>query len=676
MILEVMNISFYGIPGKPEERHTPLWHDFWNALACMLKMSMAVVDRHGRLSSLYGPPHPALGQGDGPPPAAAYQEFCSRIPQVHTEKDQILVDPLGMAVIPARLANGSCLLLGCRPGGGKLEPPEGFSNGADGRTEPGRRTLSAHMTPVARGEMKAYLTRIINLHAVLSRCCSETDPSALLPAADLVNEFIALTFDPGYFDLEAILRLIASFLATFTGGGGAFAFSYEHPGRMLTFCSGEGRHIMTALADDWKTLGRVKDPAEIFDGLAREKVGKEHASTFEGLYRKRGAASVYLGLIAAEGGPFQQVLAALAEKAALALKVSLLSKVFQYRWGKIFNLIKQGVIVVDSEGIILMMNHAAKRFLGMWGRMVPAAGQPISSCNLDHQIEGSLRIAAGGDCSFLQECSVLGGGDSPTCLHWNAVPLLGEGGDSAGAVLLFSDITVPVKIHHEIEDWEKLAKAGEVAAGLAHEIRNPLATAKAAIQLIRIFKDPVKQEELLGKLECEMDRMNAILTNFLNITRPQPEKRLEKININDIIHELSFLLNSEALLNEIDLQINLCPENMPAVLGSSDSIKQVLLNIARNAIEALDAGGRLNVSTSLGNGQVHVTLQDNGPGIPAGNMEMLTRPFFTTKPGGTGLGLYISSTIVKTMGGNLEIVSSPGKGTTVSLALPVCAEAM
>ncbi len=173
-----------------------------------------------------------------------------------------------------------------------------------------------------------------------------------------------------------------------------------------------------------------------------------------------------------------------------------------------------------------------------------------------------------------------------------------------------------------------------------------------------------------------MDRMNAILTNFLNITRPQPEKRLEKININDIIHELSFLLNSEALLNEIDLQINLCPENMPAVLGSSDSIKQVLLNIARNAIEALDAGGRLNVSTSLGNGQVHVTLQDNGPGIPAGNMEMLTRPFFTTKPGGTGLGLYISSTIVKTMGGNLEIVSSPGKGTTVSLALPVCAEAM
>ena len=677
MILEVMNITFYCISGKPEERRTPLWHDFWDALACMLKMSISVVDRHGHLLFLYGSPYPAAGQVDGSLPTADYEEFYSRIPRAHTdlERDQILVDPLGMAVISARLESGSYLLLGCRPGGRKLEPPEGFSKGAAERQESGRRPLSVRMRPVARGEMRDYLARIVSLHAVLSRCCSEPGRPALLPAVDRVNELIALTFDPGCFDLEAILKLIARFLAAFIGGG-AFVFSYEHPGRMLTFCSGEGRRIMAALADDWKTLGRLQDPAGIFDGLVRERVGKEHASTFEGLYRGRGTSTVYLGLIGAEGGSFQQVLSVMAENAALAQGVSLLSKVFQYRWGEIFNFIKQGLIVVDSKGIILMMNHAAKRFLKGLGRTIPAVGRPISCCNLDHQIEESLRIAAGGDCSFMQECSALGGGDSTIYLRWDAVPLLREDGSSAGAVLLFSDITEPVKIHHEIQDWGKLAKAGEVAAGLAHEIRNPLATAKAAIQLIRIFNDPVKQEELLVKLECEMDRMSAILTNFLNVTKPQPEKRQEKINLNDIIHELSFLLNSEALLNEIDLKINLCPEIMPAVLGSSDSIKQVLLNIARNAIEALEEGGKLNISTSLRNGRVHVALQDNGPGIPAENMEMLTRPFFTTKPGGTGLGLYISSTIVKMMGGELEIVSGMGKGTTVNLALPVCDSAM
>ncbi len=669
-----MIIKFYCMSGKPEEGHTPPWHDFWEALACVLKMSIATIDRRGRLLSLYNPPCSAIGQGGHPPLMAAYEDFYRRIPQVHTDlgKGQLLVDPFGMVVSTARLENGSFLLLGYRSEGRKPKHPEDYLKGAEGLKDPRRSPLSVHMTPAARREIKERLARIVSLHSALYRCCSEPGLVALLPAVALVNELIALTFDPGYFDLEAVLKLIACFLAAFAGDGGAFVFSYEHPGRMLTLSCGEGHRIMTALADDWKSLGRLKDPVHIFGGLVQERVEKEYASTFEGLHCRSGAASVYLGLISAEGGPFRQALLALAEKAALALKVSLLSRVFQYRWGKIFNSIEQGIVVVDSKGIIFLMNHAAKTFFNGLDRTIPKAGMPIGCCNLDHQIEEAVCIAAGNNGSSMQECSAPAGGGSQGYLCWEVVPLLREDGGSAGAVLLFSDINERVKIHHEIQDWERLAKAGEVAAGLAHEIRNPLATAKAAIQLIRIFEDPVKQEELLLKLECEMDRMGAILTNFLDITKPQPEKRLEKVNLNDIIHELSFLLNSEALLNEIDLKINLCPGKMPEVLGSPDSIKQVLLNIARNAIEALREGGELEISTSLRNGRVHVILKDNGPGIPAENMEMLTRPFFTTKPGGTGLGLYISSTIVRMMGGDLDIVSGVGKGTTVNLALPVC----
>jgi len=130
------------------------------------------------------------------------------------------------------------------------------------------------------------------------------------------------------------------------------------------------------------------------------------------------------------------------------------------------------------------------------------------------------------------------------------------------------------------------------------------------------------------------------------------------------------LLNSEALLNEIDLEINFSTGKPLVVLGSPDSIKQVFLNIARNAIEAMENGGKLSISTSLYNGRAQVTFQDNGPGIPEENMATLTKPFFTTKPGGTGLGLSISSTIVRMMGGDLTIKSSLGKGTTVNISLP------
>ena len=206
----------------------------------------------------------------------------------------------------------------------------------------------------------------------------------------------------------------------------------------------------------------------------------------------------------------------------------------------------------------------------------------------------------------MQKRSVIGEGDSLTHLRWDVVPLLREDGCSAGAVLVFNDITEPVKIHHEIQDWERLATAGEIAAGLAHEIRNPLATAKAAIQLVRMVEDPVKQEELLGKLERELDRMNDILTNFLNISKPMPENKQEPVNLDQTLHELLFLLNSEALLNEIDLEINLSTGKPLVVLGSANSIKQVFLNIARNAIEAMEGGGKLKISTSLRLSLIHI----------------------------------------------------------------------
>ena len=165
--------------------------------------------------------------------------------------------------------------------------------------------------------------------------------------------------------------------------------------------------------------------------------------------------------------------------------------------------------------------------------------------------------------------------------------------------------------------------------------------------------------------------MNEILTNFLNITKPQQEGKLEPVNLTHTLHELHFLLNSEAILHEIDLVTNIPDDKPLLVLGSPNSIKQVCLNIARNAIEAMDGGGKLVVSLFSSKNRVHIKFQDTGPGIPAENIATLTKPFFTTKPEGSGLGLAISLAILKMMGGDLRIESSPGEGTTVDLTLPI-----
>lgn len=638
-----------------------------------MKMTIAMIDPHGRLLSLYNPLYPADIHQEHPLLMAAFDNFYSNIPQLYTdlEEEQVVFDPLGLPESMARLEDGSFLLLG-----GRLEErePQRLAELSDRLNELEvyeRDKFWTQMTLVTPEEMKEYFIRVVELYNSIYHYFSTPVLPGLLSAVENVNKLIALTFDPEHFDLNSILELIASFLVALAGGGGAFAFSYEHPGRSLTLWCGEHSDILEALADDWKTLGRIKEPAKTFGSLVRERVETEFASTFQGVSRTRNGANVYLGLIGKGGPHLRKALAALAKKAAIALGVSSLSTVFQYRWGMVFNSIGQGIIVTDNRGMILMMNQGAKKFFSGCGGLAPAAGQPVTGCGFGRQIEEAVCIAAKSNRSFMQKRSAIGEGDSLTHLRWDVVPLLREDGCSAGAVLVFNDITEPVKIHHEIQDWERLATAGEIAAGLAHEIRNPLATAKAAIQLIRMVEDPAKQEELLNKLEREQDRMNDILTNFLDISKPMPEKKQEPVNLDQVLHELLFLLNSEALLNEIDLEINFSTGKPLVILGSPDSIKQVFLNIARNAIEAMNGGGRLNISTYLRNGRAHVTFRDNGPGIPAENMATLTKPFFTTKPGGTGLGLSISSSIVKIMGGDLKIKSSLGEGTTVNLSLPI-----
>lgn len=656
--------------GCPKERFTRRWSVFQEALAAILKMAIILLDSQGEVVSLQNSLSPAAWVFKRPGVAEAYRDYFRRIPRIHRELSRIetAVDPLGLPVALTRLDDGCYLLMGEVPECGDLEPftvPGQQPAAETAALEYGRFLLSA----LKPEEIKERLSHTAGLFNKLHRYFARPNLPALLFVIESLEQLIA-AFAPEYLDTGAILELLTSCLVLIAEGGSAFVFTYEYPGRIATVGCGERLEEVQALAEDWKRLGQVEDPGKAFAAMINDRVKRKSKTRLKGILNQNNGVSIYLGLIGAKGAYLQEALRAFVGKAAAALEVSSLWTGCQGSWKMVLNSIGQGVIVVDNRGSILIMNPAAKELCKERG-ISPAVGRPVQCCRLGSQIEEALLGAAGNSSSFKSRCSLIDENGSPVHLLWEVVPLLRDNGQNAGAILVFDDITVMVRLKEEIRKWERLATSGEIAASLAHEVRNPLATAKAAIQLLRMDETTLERGELLEKLDRELDRTNNILTNFLNISRPMQDEKLEPLFLGEILEELLFFLKGEAVLNEIDLVITVPPEGLPAVLGSANSIKQVCLNIALNAIEAMSGGGRLAISLFQRDERVQIRFEDNGPGIPAENIEALTRPFFTTKPGGTGLGLAISIAILESMGGDLKIESNPGEGTVVELSLPV-----
>lgn len=205
--------------------------------------------------------------------------------------------------------------------------------------------------------------------------------------------------------------------------------------------------------------------------------------------------------------------------------------------------------------------------------------------------------------------------------------------------MLFEDITEINKLKKQVQEQERKAIAGDLATGFVHEIRNPLSVAGGVIQLLEIVDDPKRQ--------------------------------LILIEIPKVIKEIEFLIKSDANLNNIKLTIDESSEQFPLMKGDSTHLKQVFLNIMKNAIEAMEDGGELKIAYYHNSKKVGVIFEDNGPGIAEENLPLILESFFTTKDTGTGLGLSVSSELVKSMDGELKIESILGKGTTVMITFPV-----
>jgi signal transduction histidine kinase len=244
------------------------------------------------------------------------------------------------------------------------------------------------------------------------------------------------------------------------------------------------------------------------------------------------------------------------------------------------------------------------------------------------------------------------------------------------------------RVYERMKERDRLAALGEMAAGLAHEIRNPLGAIKGAAQLL-VGPDgkPVSNgaqdvREFLGIIVDEVNRLNRVVTQFLDYARPWKGDSSE-IDVNEVVRKTVQLLeNQESSRNvAIELKLN---DDVPRIRGDSEQLRQVFLNLGLNAVQAMKGkeGGRLTIVTGRRAGRrksdpgsyVEIRFRDSGPGISREHLRNLFIPFFTTKEKGTGLGLPISQRIVTQHGGTIEVRSEVGKGSTFTVLLPIAEE--
>lgn len=242
-------------------------------------------------------------------------------------------------------------------------------------------------------------------------------------------------------------------------------------------------------------------------------------------------------------------------------------------------------------------------------------------------------------------------------------------GERAGYIGIFQDITQLKNMEAEIKQKEKLAAIGELAANIAHEIRNPLASVKGSVEMLRENRVTEDQKKRLTEIALkEMERLNKIITDFLAYSRPVPPK-FKEFNLNLVLDDtLELLKNTAPVKNDIIIKKSF--DAAVFVNADRQKLQQVFWNLGMNAIEAMSSGGELMVSTKKDGLFIAVTFQDTGIGIPQENIGRIFYPFFTTKDEGTGLGLAIAYRIIEEHKGKINILSNPEGGTIFRILIP------
>jgi two-component system sensor histidine kinase PilS (NtrC family) len=326
--------------------------------------------------------------------------------------------------------------------------------------------------------------------------------------------------------------------------------------------------------------------------------------------------------------------------------------------------ISSGIVTVDEQGRITYLNRSGAEITGLdeqsaLGRTLEEAIPPLSEALVRTDWPGRQR----------NETTLRGADGRERVLGW-AAARLAEG--AHGNVIVFQDLTDFRRMEEAMRRADRLAVVGGLAAGLAHEVRNPLAAMCGSIELLSASPALGEHERrLMHVVRSEGERLEGLVKDFLAFAKPA-SPHIASVDAGALVEETTEMFRREAALKGISLTIDALPSVWLSV--DANQIKSVLWNLLGNARDAVEGGGRIAVRLRRQIGQALLEVEDSGQGIEADDLPRIFDPFFTTKTGGTGLGLAIVHRIVEAHGGRIAVRSEPGRGSTFSVTLPLAAE--
>lgn len=334
----------------------------------------------------------------------------------------------------------------------------------------------------------------------------------------------------------------------------------------------------------------------------------------------------------------------------------------------ILDSISEGILGIDCSGNTVFLNKASEKMLGynqqaLTGKNVQEAigykNRDTENCPLKEAIARQKPVHVNDDLFWRKDGSSFE-------VEYSINPI-NEKSQFKGLVLIFRDVTELKKSQEFIQRSEKLSLVGQMAAGIAHEIRNPLTSLKGFLQLIQ--SGETDKESYYTIMAQEFTRIEIILNELLLLAKPQA-KQLETYDLNLILKQVINILEPQCLIENVQIHSKL--EQAPLYIDCDENeIKQVFINLIKNGIDAMSGGGELIIHSKKKDDHAVVEVIDQGIGIPKEKLEKLGQPFFTTKEKGTGLGLMVTFGIIENIGGHVVVESELNKGTTFQVKVPI-----
>ncbi len=332
--------------------------------------------------------------------------------------------------------------------------------------------------------------------------------------------------------------------------------------------------------------------------------------------------------------------------------------------------LRVGVLTLDLEGRVETWNSFLEQLLQRSRQQ--ALGQPLEQVLPVELAAEILACTEATETASIPRFPLRTPAGEERLLHVTVTPLVNRQGERLGRLVLLDDITERVRLEEQMQQNEKLASLGLLAAGVAHEVNTPLAViANYAQMLARQLAADDTRQVLVEKIVRQTFRASEIVNHLLNFSRARPAE-FSEVNLNAVIEEALGLVRPGLAGARIQIELDLEPSLAP-IRGHAHRLQQVFVNLLLNARDAMPSGGRLTIATRGADDRVLVEIRDTGVGIPPEALGRIFDPFFTTKaPGrGTGLGLSVSYGIVREHGGSISVDSRPGSGTTFRLEFPV-----